>query len=67
MLRNLGLMNLYYYQRDSNRIPTGKCGKCGGVVSAPRVWAATTRIPECCESCGATVDEAAGLPVKKML
>lgn len=44
----------------------GKCGKCGGIVSTPRVWAGTNRPPETCESCGATASETRGLPTIPM-
>jgi len=49
-----------------NLIPIGKCGKCGGVVSVPRAWWATTRPRETCESCGAIADPTRGLPVLEM-
>lgn len=51
---------------NGDRIVTGKCGKCGGVVSMPRIYHGVNRVPESCERCGATVDETAGLPTKKM-
>ena len=44
----------------------GKCSLCGGVVSTPRVWMGINRPPVRCESCGASADETAGLPVVPM-
>ncbi len=49
-----------------NNVIVGKCGKCGGVVSMPKILGSVNRPPQTCESCGATVQETAGLATLPM-
>lgn len=49
-----------------NNRPVGRCSECGGVVSVPRYCMSTQRPVPTCESCGATADPAAHLPVIPM-
>lgn len=57
-------MNIAIHYGDY--IIVGRCGRCGGIVSTPRIWMGTQRPPKTCESCDAVVNEASGLPVLPM-
>lgn len=51
---------------NGDRMVIGKCGKCGGVVSLPKVWWSVNRPVATCERCGAVADETANLPTIPM-
>lgn len=46
-----------------NNAVIGKCSRCGGPVSVPKIWWGVNRPVARCERCGAVADETANLPV----